>query len=90
MKMKKIPLRRCIGCGETKPKKELIRIVYNKLGEISVDLTGKAHGRGAYICNNKNCFEEIKKSKALNRAFQSAVPQDIYEKLIKEIDDCEN
>lgn len=90
MKSKKIPLRKCIGCGEMKSKKELIRIVHNKLGETKVDLTGKAHGRGAYICNNKSCFEKINKSKALNRAFQSEIPQNIYEKLIEEIDDSES
>lgn len=87
MKIKKIPLRKCIGCNETKSKKELIRIVRNKLGEIKVDITGKAHGRGAYICNNKDCFEKVNKSKALNRAFQSDIPQDIYDELIKEIGD---
>lgn len=90
MKVKKIPLRKCIGCNEMKSKKELIRIVQNKQGEINVDLTGKAHGRGAYICNNKDCFQKINKSKALNRAFQSEIPQEIYEKLVKEIDSSEN
>ncbi|AKL95435.1 nucleic-acid-binding protein [Clostridium aceticum] len=89
MKVRKIPLRKCIGCNEMKGKKELIRIVCNKQGEINVDLTGKAHGRGAYICNNKPCFEKIKKSKALNRAFQSEVPQEVYERLVKEISDSE-
>lgn len=89
MKVKKIPLRKCIGCGEMKPKKELIRIVHNKLGETNVDLTGKAHGRGAYICNDISCFQKMSKSKALNRAFQSEIPQDVYEKLIKEIDGSE-
>lgn len=89
MKVKKIPLRKCIGCGEMKPKKELIRIVHNKLGETKVDVTGKAHGRGAYICNNIDCFQKISKSKTLNRTFQSEIPQDVYEKLIKEIDGSE-
>ncbi|SDK47036.1 RNase P modulator RnpM [Natronincola ferrireducens] len=89
MKTKKTPLRRCIGCNEMKTKKELIRIVKNKEGEVSLDITGKAHGRGAYICNNIQCFEKISKTKALNRAFQSEIPQEIYEKVIKEIDGYE-
>lgn len=90
MKAKKIPLRKCIGCNEMKSKKELIRIVHNKQGETNVDLTGKAHGRGAYICNDKNCFQKISKSRALNRAFQSEIPQEVYERLTKEFDSSEN
>ncbi len=86
MRKKKIPLRKCIGCSEMKPKKDLIRIVHNKLGETKIDFTGKAHGRGAYICNNRDCFEKMCKTKALNRSFQSEIPQDIYGQLIKEID----
>ncbi|SES68480.1 hypothetical protein SAMN05660297_00237 [Natronincola peptidivorans] len=70
-----------------KSKKELIRIVHNKFGETNVDLTGKAHGRGAYICNNKHCFEKTKKSKILNRTFKADIEEAVYEKLIKEIDE---
>ncbi|MCC5909842.1 MAG: YlxR family protein [Clostridiaceae bacterium] len=89
MKTKKIPLRKCIGCNEMIPKKQLIRVVRNKEGETSIDTTGKAHGRGAYVCNNKDCFKKINKTKALNRAFKCEIPQEIYERLTKEIDDSE-
>ncbi|MCK9267308.1 MAG: YlxR family protein [Alkaliphilus sp.] len=85
MKVKKVPLRKCLGCNEMKPKKELLRVTHNSQGVISVDLTGKAHGRGAYICNSKECFEKAKKAKAFNRAFKSDVPDEIYESLINEI-----
>jgi|LSQX01.1.fsa_nt_gb predicted RNA-binding protein YlxR (DUF448 family) len=84
-KRKKIPLRKCLGCGEMKPKKELLRVTHNSQGIISVDLTGRAHGRGAYICNSKQCFEKAKKTKAFNKAFKSDVPEEIYEDLIKEL-----
>ena len=85
MKIKKIPLRKCLGCNEMKPKKELTRVVRNKTGDMNVDLTGKARGRGAYICNNVACFNKAKKTKGLNRAFQCEVSDHIYESLIKEL-----
>ena len=62
MSTKKIPLRQCIGCIEMKPKKELIRVVKNKEGEISLDLIGKAAGRGAYLCNNPECLKKAIKT----------------------------
>lgn len=85
MKVKKIPLRKCLGCNEMKPKKELIRVVHNSEGVISVDTTGRAHGRGGYICNCKQCFENAKKTKAFNRAFQTNIPESIYNDLIREL-----
>lgn len=85
MKIKKVPLRKCLGCNEMNPKKELLRVVHNSEGRISVDITGKAQGRGAYICNSKECFEKAKKTKAFNRAFQANVSDEIYEDLIKEL-----
>lgn len=87
MKTRKIPLRKCIGCNESKPKKDLIRIVKNKENEINVDLTGKADGRGAYICNDPECFKKVKKGKKLNRAFEMQVPDEVYDDLLKEISD---
>lgn len=87
MKRRKIPLRKCIGCNESKPKKDLIRIVKNKENEINVDLTGKADGRGAYICNDPECFKKVKKGKKLNRAFEMQVPDEVYDDLLKEISD---
>lgn len=79
--MKKIVQRTCMGCNEKKDKRELIRIVLNKNGEISIDKTGKLEGRGAYICNNINCLEKIIKSKRLERAFDRKIEDEIYDKL---------
>ncbi len=79
--MKKIPKRTCIGCNETKEKKELIRIVKNKEGAIFVDKTGKANGRGAYLCDNQECLEKAIKTKRLERTFEMAIDPKIYEEL---------
>lgn len=89
MKVKKIPLRRCVGCNESKPKKELIRVVKNKEGEIFIDLTGKANGRGAYLCKDAECLKKAFKSKRLERALETKIPDEIYERLEKEIEDGE-
>lgn len=87
MKVKKIPMRMCTGCGEMKPKKELIRVVKNNEGEVSVDLVGKKPGRGAYICRNKECFEKAYKSKRLNRNLETNISNEIYETMRETIDD---
>lgn len=79
--MKNIPNRTCIGCNEIKPKKELIRIVKNKEGNIFVDKTGKANGRGAYLCDNIECLEKAIKTKRLERTFETAIDNKIYEDL---------
>ena len=79
--MKKIPLRTCMGCNEKKPKKELIRIVKNKDGVISIDRTGKADGRGAYICDDVECLEKAIKSKRIERVFETNIENKIYENL---------
>ncbi|MBS7528010.1 MAG: uncharacterized protein PWP51_716 [Clostridiales bacterium] len=79
--MKKIPMRKCIGCGEQKPKKALIRIVKNKEGEVFVDFTGKANGRGAYICNDKKCFDTAAKRNAFNRALETQIGDDVLQAL---------
>lgn len=79
--MKKIPQRTCLGCGEAKPKKELIRIVKQNDGKIFIDKTGKANGRGAYICNNVECLEKAIKSKRLERNFETKIDNEIYESL---------
>lgn len=88
-KVKKVPQRKCIACQDRDNKKELIRVVKNKEGQISLDKTGRANGRGAYICNSKECLQKAIKSKALNRAFKIEVPDDVYEVLMKEIGDNE-
>lgn len=79
--MKNIPNRTCIGCNEIKPKKELIRIVKNKEGNIFVDKTGKANGRGAYLCDNIECLEKAIKTKRLERTFETKVNTEVYEDL---------
>lgn len=85
MKTKKVPLRKCLGCSEGKPKRELIRIVKNRDGDIFVDLTGKANGRGAYLCKDSECLEKAQKSKRLNKALEVEIPDKVYEDLLKEI-----
>ena len=79
--MKKQPERTCMGCNEKKEKKDLITIVKNKENEINIDKTGKLPGRGAYICNNIECFEKLKKSKRLEKVFEMKISEEIYEKL---------
>lgn len=79
--MKSLPQRSCIGCNTKKDKKELIRIVKDKDGNISIDKTGKANGRGAYICDNIECLEKAIKSKRLERTFETKIDDEIYENL---------
>ena len=81
MTEKKTPLRKCIGCNEMKDKKELIRIVRNKEGVISIDPVGKMAGRGAYICKCIDCFDASVKAKRLERAFKCKIPDEIYSSL---------
>ncbi len=78
MKVKKIPMRRCVGCGEQKPKKELLRIVALPTGEIEVDRTGKKSGRGVYICDNAECFAKAFDSHGLERSLKRPVSRDVY------------
>ncbi|MGG7143808.1 RNase P modulator RnpM [Clostridium nigeriense] len=87
MKVKKIPLRMCTGCMEMKPKKELIRVVKSPENEVSVDLTGKKSGRGAYICKNIECLEKAFKTKRLSRNLDIAIDEEIYNRLKEEINE---
>lgn len=79
--MKNLPQRTCIGCNSQKNKKDLIRIVKNKDGIISIDRTGKASGRGAYICDDITCLEKAIKSKRLEKTFRTKISEEIYENL---------
>jgi len=79
--LKKIPLRTCMGCNEKKPKKDLVRIVKNKEGQISLDKTGKAQGRGAYICDSAECLEKVIKSKRLEKVLESNISEEVYNNL---------
>ncbi len=85
MAERKIPLRKCIGCGEMKDKRELVRIVRNKEGEISVDLVGKKPGRGAYICKSIECLDKAQKAKRLERAFSTRIEPEIYDTMRREL-----
>lgn len=84
-KKKAQPMRKCTGCNEMKEKRELVRIVRDPEGNISVDLTGKKSGRGAYICRDKKCLNAAKKAKRLDRAFECTVPDEVYERLEGEL-----
>lgn len=100
MKQKRIPLRKCTGCGEMKPKMELVRVVRApdvkdeqgnviSQGQVSLDLTGKKPGRGAYVCKNTQCLEKAIKARRFERAFSCKIPSEIYDAMIKEMDECE-
>ena len=86
MKEKKIPQRKCIACQERDNKKKLIRIVKNKDNEIFLDPSGRANGRGSYVCATHECLSKAIKSKALNRAFKMDVEDDVYKHLLDELD----
>lgn len=86
---KKVPLRKCLGCDEMIGKKGLLRIVRSKEGEISLDLTGKKSGRGAYICKDPQCFEKARKRKALERSLKCKIPDEVYDRLRQEIEGTE-
>ena len=96
MRQKKIPLRKCSGCGEMKPKQELVRVVKApsatgedgtvlQPGEISLDLTGKKSGRGAYVCNDIACLKMARKARRLERAFSCKIPEELYDQLEEEM-----
>ena len=90
MHQKKIPIRKCTGCAEMKEKRELVRIVKapeaaGNSGEISVDLTGKKPGRGAYICKNPDCLAKAKKARRLEKAFSCRIPDEVYMQLKEEL-----
>lgn len=82
---KKTPQRQCIGCGEMKNKKEMLRIIKTTEEEILIDITGKKNGRGAYVCKSSQCFNKAVKSKGLERSLKVAIPREVYEELEKEL-----
>ena len=83
---KKIPMRQCLGCHEHKPKRELVRVVRSPEGEVSLDLTGKSNGRGAYLCRSASCLQKAVRSNALSRAFGTAVPKEVLSRLEQELE----
>ena len=86
MSMKKVPLRQCIGCGEMKSKKEMIRVIKTADEEILLDATGRKNGRGAYLCPSMECMIKAVKSKGLERSFKMAIPKEVYDALEKEME----
>lgn len=85
MKPKKTPMRMCLGCGEMKPKKELIRVVKSPEGEISLDFKGKAAGRGAYICRSTDCLEKARKARKFEKSFSCKIEESVYEVMMNEL-----
>lgn len=84
---KKIPLRQCVGCGEMKSKKDLVRVLKTPEGPIVLDTTGKKNGRGAYLCKSGDCLKKARKNRGLERSFKVSIPDGVYEELEKEF--CE-
>ena len=85
-KVKKIPQRQCVGCREMKDKKSLIRVVRSAEGKVSLDFGGRAPGRGAYVCHNVDCLKKARKSRALERAFGTAIPPEVYDAMEAELE----
>ena len=85
MKVKKVPQRKCVGCGEMKSKKELIRVVRSPEGDISLDQSGKKAGRGAYVCPDKECITKAYKGHRLEKALEKQVNDDVYKKIFEEL-----
>ena len=86
---KKVPLRQCIGCGEMKGKKDMMRVLRTQEGDICLDTTGKKNGRGAYLCKSIDCLKKARKNKGLERSFKMSIPNEVYEGLEKEFENLE-
>ena len=84
-KKRKIPMRMCVGCHEMKPKAELMRVVKPQEGECAIDRTGKASGRGAYVCENAECLKRAQKTKALERALEAKIEDAVFDQLASQI-----
>ena len=84
-KVKKIPQRQCVGCREMKDKKALLRVVKSPEGEVSLDFGGKKPGRGAYLCHDVECLKRARKTRALERAFEMAIPAEVYDAMEREL-----
>ena len=90
MQQRKIPLRRCTGCNEQKPKKELVRVVRSPQGEIALDRVGKMPGRGAYLCPSAQCLAKARKAKRQERALEAQIPPEVYERIEQEIEGAQS
>ena len=87
---KKIPMRQCVGCGEMKSKKEMMRVLKSMEDSIVLDMTGRKNGRGAYLCMNKECLMKARKNKGLERSLKMSIPKEIYENLEREFEEGEH
>ena len=85
MQMRKVPMRMCTGCGQMKPKRELVRVVKSQDGEIALDLTGKKAGRGAYVCRDIECLQKARKARRLEKAFSCRIPDGVYDRMEEEL-----
>ncbi len=85
MQMRKVPMRMCTGCGQMKPKRELVRVVKSQDGEIALDLTGKKAGRGAYVCRDIECLQKARKARRLEKAFSCRIPDEVYDRMEEEL-----
>lgn len=85
----KVPMRQCIGCREMKNKKEMIRVIRSADEKIELDVTGKKNGRGAYLCFSRDCLEKAIKNHGLERSLKAAIPEEVYDSLIKELETIE-
>lgn len=83
---KKIPQRQCMGCRERKAKREMLRVVRGTDGTVSLDFSGKLNGRGAYICPKADCLQKARRAKALERALETEIPEQVYDRLNKELE----
>ena len=83
---KKIPQRQCMGCRERRSKREMIRVVRSPEGDVSLDFGGKKNGRGAYLCPNMECLKKAIRSKSLDRSLEVTIPEDVYDRLQKEME----
>nr|WP_027870182.1 YlxR family protein [[Eubacterium] cellulosolvens] len=87
--VRKVPMRKCVGCNEKKEKKELIRILRTPEGEVVLDESGRSNGRGAYICRDASCLEKARKNRGLTRSLGMEIPDEVYERLEKEMSGLE-
>ena len=85
MQKKRVPMRMCTGCGQMKTKKELVRVVKSPEGEISLDLTGRKPGRGAYVCKSADCLKAARKSRRFEKAFSCKIPDEVYDRMEEEL-----
>ena len=86
---KKVPMRKCVGCGEMKSKKEMMRVLKTAENEIVLDTTGRKNGRGAYLCFSKECLQDAEKNRGLERSLKMAIPKEVYESLEREFENIE-